>query len=211
MNGLKLNCSKTQIICFKTIQNKEDFVLQINGEEEIVKQANLTKFLGVQVQNNLKWNEYILILSKRLSTVCFQMTVLQNVTDLKTKMIVYYALFHSLLLYGIEFWGNHGNAESIFKIQKKKIIRIITFSNHRCSCREIFKQLNLLTLPSLYILQSLLFIKRNLNLFMNENHQNIYSTRHREHCCQLPIHRLTSLEKLPQYAGKNCTTNYLLI
>jgi hypothetical protein len=58
-------------------------------------------------------------------------------------------------------WGSSSSAEMIFKIQKK-YVRIITFSNPRTSCRNIFKELKILTLPLIHILRSLYFIKQNL-------------------------------------------------
>lgn len=50
---------------------------------------------------------------------CDRMLVLRGTIDLKTKIIVYYALFYSVLQYGIEFWGQNINADKIFKVQDR--------------------------------------------------------------------------------------------
>jgi hypothetical protein len=64
----------------------------------------------------------------------------------------------------------------IFRIQKK-VIRLIAGVNKRTSCRSIFSQYKILTLPSLYILVSLCFIKKlNDNLECNSQKYH-YSTR----------------------------------
>jgi hypothetical protein len=97
------------------------------------------------------------------------MSVLSSVIDIKTILVVYHALFVSLLQYDIEMWGSSSSAEMILKIQKK-YIRITTFSSPRTSCSNIFKELKILTLPSIYILRCLLWIKQNLASIVELQH-----------------------------------------
>ena len=77
---------------------------------------------------------------------------------------VYYSHLHSLISYGIIFWGNSSNSVHVFQLQKRAI-RIITGSRQRDSCRELFKKLKILPLHSQYIFSLLLFIVNNRNLF----------------------------------------------
>jgi len=55
------------------------------------------------------------------------------------------------------FWGNSPHGINIFKIQKR-IIRIMTNSNRRETCRPLFHQLGILPLPSQYIFSLLLLL-----------------------------------------------------
>ena len=71
--------------------------------------------------------------------------------------IIYYLYVHSVLSYGIFFWGNSHLSDSIFKIQKR-IIRVITNSGRRDSCRDFYKKLQILPLPSQYIFSILVFV-----------------------------------------------------
>jgi hypothetical protein len=66
-----------------------------------------------------------------------------------TKMI-YYSYVHSTLKYGIIFWGSAPLSMNIFKIQKR-IIRVMSGSGKLVSCRNLFKELQILTLQSQYI------------------------------------------------------------
>jgi hypothetical protein len=82
---------------------------------------------------------------------------------------------HSILSYGIIFWGNSSSSKDIFKIQKR-IIRVITNSRRSDSCRELFKQLDILPLQSQYIYSLLLFINKNKdNFLLNSQVHRIYT------------------------------------
>ena len=75
---------------------------------------------------------------------------------------IYYACFHSIIQYGIIFWGNSTNSVKIFTLQKK-IFRIMVDAQPRTSCISLFKQLEILPVPCQYILQlwtSLSIIKK---------------------------------------------------
>ncbi|KAF9799130.1 hypothetical protein SFRURICE_006390 [Spodoptera frugiperda] len=74
----------------------------------------------------------------------------------------------SRLRYAIIFWGNDTNWERVFKCQKK-CIRAMCGLKQTDSCKEYFKKLGLLTVPSIYILESALFIKQNSTLFTLES------------------------------------------
>jgi hypothetical protein len=52
--------------------------------------------------------------------------------------------------YGIMFCGNSSHSSVIFKMQKS-VIKIMGYG-YRESCRELFKELKILTLSSQYIL-----------------------------------------------------------
>jgi len=77
----------------------------------------------------------------------------------------YFSYVHSVMSYGIIFWGNSHPSNSIFKIQKR-IIRIITNTGSHDSCRQLFKQLQILSLPSQYIF-SHLFLLTTIEVYSN--------------------------------------------
>ena len=60
------------------------------------------------------------------------------VTSVLLGLNKYYAYIHSILSYGIIFWGRSSNVNKLFILQKK-IVRIITNSRVRESCREALK------------------------------------------------------------------------
>jgi hypothetical protein len=63
-----------------------------------------------------------------------------------------------------ESWGNPPYSIHIFRLQKK-VIRIITSTRNRESCRSWFKRLKILPLQSQYIYLILSFVIDNMNQF----------------------------------------------
>jgi len=84
---------------------------------------------------------------------------------LNTIKTIYYSYFNSVMSYGLLFWGNSPHSQTIFRIQKK-IIRIMVGCRSRASCRNLFRELEILPLASQYIYSLLLFVVNNINLFL---------------------------------------------
>jgi len=194
ISGLKLNGEKTKFTRFHTPQssvlNNETFTTDDN-----------TKFLGLYVDKHLAWGQCIESVIGKLNSACFQILCLRNSVDLKTCVMLYYAYFYSIAQYGIEFWGFSSETERVFRIQKK-FLRIITFSPWKTSCKSIYRDLKIMTIPDLTIYKTLLMVQTNYNSFFNENFEHIYNTRFKNDF-QYPKHRLKLVEKTPKYMGKN--------
>ena len=113
--------------------------------------------------------------------------------------MIYFSYVHSIISYGIVFWGNSSYSNSIFRIQKR-ILRIITNTDTRETCRPIFKQLQILPLPSQHIFSMLMFVIKNMQLF--QLNSNIHGTNTRiKHNLHLPSTNLTLVQKGVLYAG----------
>jgi hypothetical protein len=63
---------------------------------------------------------------------------------------IYYSYFHSVMNYGLLFWGSSTESIKIFKLQKK-MIRIMMGCKSNHSCRGLFANLEILPLTSQYI------------------------------------------------------------
>ena len=90
----------------------------------------------------------------------------------------FYAIFESHIRYGIIFWGNSSktNVNKILLIQKKAI-RVLAGLQYKDSCREYFVSLKIMTVISLYIYETLLFVKNNLSLLKQDEISHLYETR----------------------------------
>ena len=111
---------------------------------------------------------------------------------------VYHSYFHSLLSYGIIFWGNSSYSLHIFRLQKK--VRIIMGLRARDSCRKPFKHLRFLPLQSQYILSLMTFVVENLSLFHVNSEVRGINTRQNFNLYQ-PKANLTLYQKGVYYSG----------
>jgi hypothetical protein len=101
--------------------------------------------------------------------------------------------------YGIIFWGNSSHSLEIFRIQKR-VIRIITKSSYKASCRQLFKQLEMLPLQSQYILSALSFVIKNKNLYTTNQSIHTVNTRFNLDL-HLPTCNLTLYQKGAFFSG----------
>jgi len=85
--------------------------------------------------------------SWKLSRVSYIIKSLKEVMNPYMKNI-YYVNFLALLRYGIILCGEDNKSNNIFKLQKR-VNKIISGVSKHMSCREIFKDFNILTVASL--------------------------------------------------------------
>jgi len=144
LNQLVLNYNKIHYLQFNTKNNRE-YVLKLNYQGNYFKSSPHTKFLDLIINDSLLWKAHIDQMMSKLNTACFVIRSLQAVMSTETLRMVYFAYVHSIMSYRIIFGGNQPYSEKIFKIQKR-VIRIITNSRMRDSCKELFQSLEILPL-----------------------------------------------------------------
>jgi hypothetical protein len=117
----------------------------------------------------------------------------------ETLKLVYFAYFHSIMSYGIIFWGNSTDNKKVFYIQKK-IIRIMTGTKMRASCRKMFKKFNILQLVSEFWLSLLSFVVDNIKTFQTNSDIHNIRTRYRYNL-HVPNTNLSKYQKGVYYSG----------
>ena len=91
-------------------------------------------------------------------------------------MLLLYYYYYYAYYYGILIWGGSMFAHDIFKCQKQAV-RILGRKSFISSCRKRFVQLNILTVPCLYILEILTFVQDNPSFFNYNSFIHICNTR----------------------------------
>ena len=105
--------------------------------------------------------------------------------------------------FGIIFWGVSVGSKRIF-LQQKRIIRAMTGSSSRTTCRMFFRKLKILTLYSQYILSSMRFLSSNLDIFTFNSSVHNINTRLRLKL-QKPSMKLKMFQRSAYY---NCINIY---
>jgi hypothetical protein len=114
--------------------------------------------------NSCTWRAHISQLMPKLSKACYSVRVIKPIMPTETLKMVYYSGFHSLLTYGIIFWGSSSFSAQIFRIQKT-IISVMSGLQTRDSCRDAFRDWGILPPQSRYIFTLLIFVMNNMDLY----------------------------------------------
>ena len=143
---------------FKT-KNSQPIDISMCLDNNIISNNLYTKFIGLIVDNTLSWKPHIDHLINKPSTAWYVIRSVKPHVNTNTIMI-YHSLFHAVMTYGIIFWGHSSHSIQVFRMQKKAI-RVFMGHGNRKSCRNLFKELNILPLMSQYILSLLTFVSNN--------------------------------------------------
>jgi len=128
-----------------------------------------------------------------MCSACYALRNVKHIVPIDTLRVIYFAHIHSIISYGIIFWGSSTFASRVFILQKK-IIRIITKTRPRDSCREAFKSMEIMTLYSQYVYSLVLYTINNKQLFDTNNEIHNYKTRNNNNF-QRPISNLSKFNK----------------
>jgi len=134
-----------------------------------------------------------------MSTACYALRYVKYSLAIETLKIICFTHIHTIMSYGVIFWGNSSCAKKVFIFQKK-IIRIITNTRPRDSCRKIFRNMQMMTLYSQYIYLLLLFTVDNKHLFTANNEIHKYNTRNNNNL-HSALANLTKYNKGPCISG----------
>lgn len=94
-------------------------------------------------------------------------------------VIAYRAYVDSRLSYGVIFWGNSVDIDRLLRVQKR-CIRAIFGMKQTESCRQLFVRERIMTVISLYVYHSVLFMNENKAYFSDCVKTHKYDTRKKE-------------------------------
>jgi hypothetical protein len=175
------------------------FNLSIGYVDKTIEEVETTKFLGLQVDSNLNWKTHIQYITPKLSSAYFAMRTITSLMKTENLKLVYFAYFHSIMSYGIIFWGNSTDCKKVFCIQEK-IIRIMAGTKRRASCRELFKKFNILPLASEFLVSLSSFVVENTETFQTNADIHNISTRY-TYNLHVPNTNLSKYQKGIYYPG----------
>ena len=85
-----------------------------------------------------------------------------------SQKLCYNCYFNNICLLYIKLWysmlGNSTRVSEVL-ILPKRILRTMTFKSSEFSCRDLFKQLNVLTVTNIYILNCVCYVKSHPDEF----------------------------------------------
>ena len=198
--NLKTNSSKSSFVNFSLRPQVNEYQPAVLADDVILEDSDSVKFLGIYLDRGLTWEEHVDSVCSKISSGIYALRNLSKFCSLNVLRTDYFGLIHPHLSYGLILWGSCSKQklERVFRLQKKAI-RIMSKLEFRESCRDTFRELGLLTLPSLYILEVALYCRFHCKLVQGRDiHQ--YGTRGGD-IFRVQQHRTVAFERLPSQIG----------
>lgn len=171
-NNLHINLTKTYYINFNN-----NLSLNIAHDGQSLRKADLVTFLGIDLDNNLNWKDHVHRVCNKINRFRFALYKICKVATRKTATMAYFSYVESVLRYGLIIWGNSTDIKHAF-IAQKKCVRAICSAKPDVSCKPLFRELNILPLPCIYILEIGKFVKQHPELFLRAHQVNSRNTRY---------------------------------
>ena len=190
---------------FRNSKRKKPIKLEIKIDGVAVDKVNETKFLGIIIDEQLKWKPHI---SHVCSKVSKGIGIIWRIRYLLPKSVVktlYYTLVYPYLHYGITIWGcNYNSNLQRLGILQKRAIRIISNSSYNAHTNPLFKANSILKLQDITTLNiaSIMYLystcqlpKTFQHLFKLNSEVHEHNTRQSQN-----FHTLSKKSKLSQFS-----------
>ena len=160
-NRLSLNTTKTNYQIYSRVL-VDDFDIEIN-ESKIMRKKSV-KYLGVTIDDNLKWGTHINNISSVISRSLGIMGRAKLFLSSDELKLLYNTLVLPYLNYCAAVWGSNYQTrlDKLIKLQKRAI-RIIDKKPYYYPTRELFIKYKILKLPDLVIEQQIIILLGHLN------------------------------------------------
>ena len=172
VNRLSLNISKTNYILFGRRRCIADAV-SITMDKSPISRVKVTKFLGVNIDEQLTWKDHISVVKSKLSKTIGIIYRASNFLNQSSLFTLYCSLFLPYMTYCLEIWGNtyKSNTLCIF-IAQKKVLRIVMGANRYDHTNDIFFNLRILKFYDLVKLRTsvIMYQARNNTLPLSIQH-----------------------------------------
>lgn len=206
-NKLSLNTNKTNIMIFRTPQRKlqsDNVFITINNF--LIKKTNVTKFLGIYIDEHLNWKTHLTKKANQVLKVVAILSKLQHLLSSNILRTIYNALIYPHLSYCITSWGNVQNREvnRLFKLQKRAL-RYISKAKYNSHTDPLFKKQNLLKLEDIFQLNCSKLYFKNIHSelpkyhqrqLLSNSHYHRYQTRNMENIHMIPMKSNIEIQRL---------------
>lgn len=184
-NQLALNAAKSETMVFThRLAHIED---------------KTVKFLGVVLDPKLNWSAHIDYVAGKMAKNIHLLRSLKPVVSEGVALMAYHSLIESYLMYALLSWGQAPAAVRLFRLQRRAV-RVLAGISYRDDCRDSFRGLGIMTLPSLYIFQCLKYVRANIGDFSTRSLVHDYNTRTGNNLV-FSFNRLTATKSSLTYYG----------
>ena len=139
-----------------------------------INQVNSTRFLGIILQDNLKWDNHVQLTLQKIRSKVGIFKKLSQIVPTKLLILLYNCIINSIVSYGLEFWGSTTilNTRKVLALQKR-VLRIIYRQPRLSPSAPLFTQAAILDVRKLYHLK---LAAHAHTLFLSQSQSNAPTT-----------------------------------
>lgn len=182
-NKLTPNADKTHYMIIKQGPSRDlpDFNITICNKS--IDRVNSFKYLGITIQDDLKWNEHVDTICKKIAGAAYVMKRLGNKIDLGIKKSLYFSMINSHLSYCSPVWGTSATRDDITRLQvvQNQAIRNIfayEYFTLNQSTNDIMKKYKIFNVTETIHFNKILMIHKISEGMMKSDFQLDYTRKH---------------------------------
>lgn len=175
-NKLTINFEKTHFIPFYSYRNMSPHYttlefIQPDNSSFVIKSRESIKYLGVYLDNQLKWNVHVNHTVNKLRTIIPILYKMRDVIDYRQLKCLYHALVEPHLTYGIVGWGGllKTHLEPL-QILQKRFFKILLNKPLTYPTLNLYNEINLMNVRKLYFYKCCIYIFKNKYLLNSPSH-----------------------------------------
>lgn len=196
-NALLVNSAKTKAIFFRAKNTTYDLRSTLSLGTNEIQITNVVKSLGVYFSEFMLWDAHFEHLQTKLSRTVGILRKLRHMLPVKTKLILYFALFESNIRYCNLIWGS-STATNISKLSvlQNGALKAIANAPSISSSHNLYSKYNIIKLTSFYdfrllqlykslserrapFLEETIILQKNTHSHQTRHHERWYVPRPR--------------------------------
>ena len=177
-NRLSLSWEKTFFVIYHSPNRKHTLFNDIKVNDFMIKRVKVIKYLGMHIDENLKWDKHVNTLCNTLSRNFHLFYSIRNIIPGTLKKELYYSLIFSRIMYGIELYGSCRKT-LLSKVQtiQNKLLKVLYQLPYRSNTNELHCRLELLKVEDIYKTRVLKFAYESIKNICISQFENHYQYR----------------------------------
>ena len=199
-NRLSLNIDKTKCLLISNVHHANNFAnIMLNGHN--LEFVAFSKFLGVIVDDKLKFDNHISNVCEKLSKSIGIMFRIRDFIPNFCLRNLYFNLIHPYLIYCLPIYGaTYDTHLQPLILLQKRAIRLISNAGYLDNTEPLFKLQRILKINDLYKFNVACYIFKNQNILSSFSRSHDHFTRNRNNLLP-PFERLRSTTQSVVYNG----------
>jgi hypothetical protein len=158
VNKLSLNVQKTKCMYFTINPRARERELPVNIEGAPVATVKETKFLGVIVQNNLRWTAHVNYISRKIAKGIGVLSKVRHKLPQKSLISLYFTLVYPYLHYCNSIWAaDSATSTTVLHRLQKRVVRVIHKLHPRESTGAYFRLAGIMTISEINRIETAIF------------------------------------------------------